>query len=81
MTSYMTSLQRKDWKIYMIEKMLDKEGNEVTNKKYMYGRPTMYNLTHPDKLIFVDEVGDNTSQENDGNKTRAKYVTVKGWRA
>jgi hypothetical protein len=67
--------------VWETEKMLDKEGNEVTNKEDMYGRPTKYNLTHPEKLIFVDEVGDNTSQANDGNKTGTKYFTGKGWRA
>jgi hypothetical protein len=41
-------------------KMLDKQGNEVTNKDGMCGHPTNFHLTHPDKLIFVDEVGDNT---------------------
>jgi hypothetical protein len=61
--------------------MLDKEGNIVMDEEHMYGRPTKYNLTHPEKLIFVDEVGDNTSQANDGNKTGTKYVTGSGWRA
>jgi hypothetical protein len=67
--------------VWETEKMLDKEGTEVTNKEDMYGRPTKYNLTHPEKLIFVDELGENTSQENDGNKTGTKYTTGKGWRA
>jgi hypothetical protein len=57
------------------QKMLDKEGNIVMDEEHMYGCPTKYNLTHPEKLIFVDEVGDNTSQANDGNKTGTKYVT------
>jgi hypothetical protein len=61
--------------------MLDKQGNEVTNKDDMYGRPTKFHLTHPEKLIFVDELGDIISQANDGNKTGTKYVTGKGWRA
>jgi hypothetical protein len=61
--------------------MLDKEGNIVTDEADMYGSPTKYRLTHPEKLIFVDEVGDNTSQANDGNNTGTKYVTGKGWRA
>jgi hypothetical protein len=67
--------------VWETEKMLDKEGNEVTNKEDMYGRPTKYNLTHPEKLIFVDEVSNNTSQTNDVNKTGTKCVTGKGWRA
>jgi hypothetical protein len=57
------------------EKMVDKEGNIVMDEEHMYGRPTKYNLTHPEKMIFVDEVGDNTSQANDGNKTVTTYVT------
>jgi hypothetical protein len=67
--------------VWETENMLDKEGNEVTNKEDMHGRPTKYNLTHPEKLIFVDEVGYNISQANDGNKTGTKYVTGKGFRA
>jgi hypothetical protein len=67
--------------VWETEKMLDKEGNEVTNKEDMYGHPTKYNLTHPEKLIFVDEVGDNNSQANDGNKRGTTYITGKGWRA
>jgi hypothetical protein len=51
------------------EKILDKEGNTVMDEEHMYGHPKKYNLTHPEKMIFVDEVGDNTSQANDGHKT------------
>jgi hypothetical protein len=61
--------------------MLDKEGDIVMDKEHMYGRPTKYNLTHSEKLIFADEVVDNTSQANDGSKTGTKYVTGSGRRA
>jgi hypothetical protein len=57
------------------ENMLDKEGNIVMDEEHMYGRPTKYNLTHPVNMVFVDDVGDNTSHANDGNKTGTKYVT------
>jgi hypothetical protein len=67
--------------VWYTAKMLENQGNEVTHKDDMYGRPTKLCLTHPEKLIFVDEVGDKTSQANDGNKTGTKYVTGKGWRA
>jgi hypothetical protein len=50
--------------------MLNKQVNEVTHNDYMYGCPTKFNRTHPEKLIFVDEVGDNTSQTNDGGVNR-----------
>jgi hypothetical protein len=56
-------------------KCMMSSGNIVTDEADMYGRPTKYHLTHPEKLIFVDEVGDNTSQANDGNRTGTKYVT------
>jgi hypothetical protein len=61
--------------------MLDKRGNIVTDETDVYGRPAKFNLVKPKKLLFVDEVGDNTSQANDGNKTGTKYVIGKGWRA
>jgi hypothetical protein len=63
------------------EKMLDKGGNTVTDEANTYGRPAKFNIVKPKKLLFVDEVGDNTSQANDGNKTRKKYITGKGCRA
>jgi hypothetical protein len=63
------------------QQILDKEGSIVMDEKNMYGRPTTYNLTHPEKMIFVDEVGDNTSQANDRNKTGTSYVTGNGLRA
>jgi hypothetical protein len=61
--------------------MLDKHGNEVRDKDDMYGRPKKFYLTHPEKLIFVYEVGGTTSQATDGNKTGTKYVMGKGWQA
>jgi hypothetical protein len=41
---------------------LDKENNIVQSKEEAFGRQTQYFITHPDYLIFVDEVGDNASQ-------------------
>jgi hypothetical protein len=65
--------------VWDTDKMLDKQGNEVTSKDDMYDHPTKFHLTHPEKLIFVDELGDNTSQANDDIKTGSKCVTGKGW--
>jgi hypothetical protein len=59
--------------------MLEKGGNIVTDEAKICGRPTKLNLVKPKKLLFVDEVGDNISQANDGNKTGTTYVTGKGW--
>jgi hypothetical protein len=63
--------------VWETEKMLDNQGNELTNKENMHDHPTKYNLNHPEKLIFVDSIGDITSQANDGNKTGTKYITGK----
>jgi hypothetical protein len=41
---------------------LDKENNIVQSKEDAYNRQTKYFTTHPDYLIFVHGVGDNTSQ-------------------
>jgi hypothetical protein len=48
------------------EKMFDANGNIVSNAKDMDGRPTKYELKHPERLIFVDETGCNTNQKEDG---------------
>ena len=48
------------------EIMMDKEGNEVLDHRLMYGRPTKYKVTHPEKILFVDEAGSNTNQKDDG---------------
>jgi hypothetical protein len=61
--------------------MLDRKYNIVTHKEDMYGRPKKYNLSHPEKLIFVDEVRGPTPQANNGNKIGTKYVTRNEWRA
>ena len=44
---------------------VDKEGVETT-KDNSFGRKVTHQLIHPDYVLFVDEVGCNTSQEGDG---------------
>jgi hypothetical protein len=61
--------------------MLDRRGNIVRNKEDVYGCPPKYNLTHTEKLVFVDEVGVTTSQANDGKQTGTKYAAGNLWRA
>jgi len=39
-----------------------------------------YFLLHPEKLLFVDEVGNNTSQANDGNVGGEKFLCFAGGR-
>jgi len=45
----------------------NKDGNEAPTEENSVGRQSSYKLTHPDLVLFMDEVGDNTSQNNDGN--------------
>jgi hypothetical protein len=48
------------------EKMFDVSGNIVTDVNQMDGRPSKYELKHPERVIFVDETGCNTNQKDDG---------------
>ncbi len=45
-----------------------KDNQIVQSKDEIFGKQTQYYVTHPDYLVFVDEVGDNRSQQNDGNE-------------
>ena len=42
------------------EHWVNNENEPVELEKYAYGRKTAYSLMHPEKLLFVDEVGCNT---------------------
>jgi hypothetical protein len=44
------------------EAMLNKEGNIVTNKEEMFGRPSKYIVTKLEQILFVDETGSNTKK-------------------
>ena len=43
------------------------DGNEAPTEENSVGRQSSYKLTHPDLVLFMDEVGDNTSQKNNRN--------------
>jgi hypothetical protein len=60
---------------------LDRHGNRVQTEEEAYGRKKKYLLKHPDKLIFMDEVGENISQKRDGNTGGQKFVVATGMRA
>jgi hypothetical protein len=49
------------------EVMVRLDGTITTNKDEQARRKTKYILTRPEFIFFVDEVGCNTSQKNDGN--------------
>ena len=43
--------------------MLDENGVEVINKNDAPGLPTMYKITCPQNIVFVDETGKNTNMK------------------
>ena len=54
--------------------LLNKEGSIVEEPTEAFGLPTQYLLQRPDKLIFVDEVGSNTSTTKDGHVGGEKFL-------
>jgi hypothetical protein len=53
---------------------LNKQGKIVETKEESFGLPTKYIIHRPDKLVFVDEVGSNTSTTKDGNVGGEKFL-------
>ena len=50
------------------------DGEITANASSATGLPTRYMISRPDKLIFVDEVGSNTSTTKDGNVGGEKFL-------
>ncbi len=55
------------------EIFLNSDG-DPTDEKSARGLPTKYTMQHPEKLIFVDEVGSNASTTKDGNVGGEKFL-------
>ena len=51
-------------------------GHIVATEKKSFGMKTKYMLKHPGKLLFLDEVGSNTSQAKGGQIGGEKLFTV-----
>jgi hypothetical protein len=60
------------------ELWFSKAGDIVEEEKDAFGLKSHYFLLHPSKDIFVDEVGNNTSQANDGNVGGEKFICTAG---
>jgi hypothetical protein len=60
------------------EVMVRLDGTITTNKDEQAGRKTKYILTRPEFIFFVDEVGCNTSQKNDGNNWGQNFIVQSG---
>ena len=58
-------------------KWLDINGNEVEEQE-AFGRKCTHLLTHPEYVLFVDEVGSNTNMTKDGNKGGEKLACERG---
>lgn len=54
----------------------DKNGDEINeeNPGTVFGRPTKYKITNPERILFVDECGSNTNQKSDGQVGGQKFV-------
>jgi hypothetical protein len=63
------------------EVWLDRHGNIAKTEAESYGRKTKYLLRYPEKLIFVDEVGDHISQKGDGNAGGQKFMVAPDMKA
>jgi len=58
----------------------DSNGDVVETEDEAFGCKTRYELIHPDHFIFVDEVGNNTSQAKDGQVGGQTYLCSKDGR-
>jgi hypothetical protein len=56
-------------------------GVVVTDPANSFGRPTKYELTNPEMLVFVDETGCNTNQQTDGQIGGQNFVLPVDYKA
>ena len=59
------------------ETWFNNSGNIVEYEEEAVGCKTQYTLIHPEKFLFVDEVGSNTSQKSDGHCGGEKFLVPK----
>jgi hypothetical protein len=55
---------------------MNKTSNIVETEDDAYRRETPYSLLHPEKLVLVDDVGENISQKGDGNAGGHKFMVL-----
>jgi hypothetical protein len=59
----------------------DREGKIVSeDESTRYGQKTKHVPTHPERVLFVDGVGSNTSQKQDENIGGRKFIVARGTR-
>jgi hypothetical protein len=54
------------------------KNQDKTTEDLAFGRKATHLLSRPDYVIFVDEVGSNTSQEGDGALSGEKKIVGRG---
>jgi hypothetical protein len=75
MTKVGVAKEFEDW-VYQ-----DIEGNVVSeDDATRYGQNTKHVLTHPERVLFVDKFGANTSKKQDGNIGGRKLLVARGTR-
>jgi hypothetical protein len=57
---------------------LDKQGKIVKTKEEAFGLPTKYLMSRPDKLVFVDKVGSNTSTTKHTSNIGVEKLLMQG---
>jgi hypothetical protein len=62
----------------LVEPMWVDETQQLTNKENAFGRKATHLLLRPDYVVFVDEVGCNTSQEGDGARGGERKIVSRG---
>jgi hypothetical protein len=55
-------------------------GDVVVGEQLAFGKKSHFELIHPDWVVFVDEVGNNTSQTKDGQVGGQKFLCAKDGR-
>jgi hypothetical protein len=53
----------------------------IVTEENGFGRKTKYLVTKPNYILYVDEVGENTSQKKDGNVSGEKFMVASDQRA
>jgi hypothetical protein len=56
---------------------VNKDNNILQSKGETFSSQTQYYILHLEYLVFIDEGGDNTSQQNDGNAGGEKFIVDK----
>jgi hypothetical protein len=70
---YAVELEEPEWQ--------DREGNSLDTEAASFGSKVTHRLIHADRILVVDECGDNTNMKKDKKAGNAKFVTGKRDRA